>query len=533
MDAVDDVHDGPGARGAGRGGPRRSSRPPACSPESCRGWPSWRCRTTTAGWRRPGSWCCPARSWPPCWRRARSASLAPETAAALRSGSAEGGRRPRHVRAGPRGGPRRPDVDAADAVGRRGARPAAAGRAPPASPPLTAVRDLDLVVTGDRALPLLAAPPAEARADVLLGGVPVPSYLPGGCRASRARRPAARPAAAPGRHGATGTVRTGPGTARGLELLRPPATRGRGARRRRRRARPARPARRPGPQGAARRCCGPSTPGWPRRSTGSTSTRRTGSASPRTGWRRTAVVLDAPYLLPLVDEPVVPAGGRPGPWPTSSTCRWPGRRSAGSVTARGRRLPWAELPGAGLAAARLGPRPAAGRGGRARRPDVGGRPVPWWPAATSTTSTGRRTRWAAHSPGGRAPGRCARHWPRRSPSPTAPTGSRPRMPCSHWPHRGTAWAPGAWPWSRAGRRPGGTGCAGPRGGVRGRPAGEQRQPVLAGGPVRRAVGGNKRTPSLSPLAGSRRATGRGRPAGRTAPRGRPGEPVERDVLRLR
>src|SRR4051812_11176105 len=45
---------------------------------------------------------------------------------------------------------------------------------PPVWPPLTAVRDLELVRDWRRALPLLAATPTEARADVVLDGVPVP-----------------------------------------------------------------------------------------------------------------------------------------------------------------------------------------------------------------------------------------------------------------------------------------------------------------------------------------------------------------------
>ena len=44
MDAVEDDHDGPDRRTGPRGA-RPSSRPPGPRPASCRGWPSWRCRT--------------------------------------------------------------------------------------------------------------------------------------------------------------------------------------------------------------------------------------------------------------------------------------------------------------------------------------------------------------------------------------------------------------------------------------------------------------------------------------------------------
>ena len=113
-----------------------------------------------------------------------------------------------------------------------------------------------------------------------------------------------------------------------------------------------------------------------------------------------AVVLDAPYLQPLVRTPVVPAGGAPG------RRRGPARPAAGRRGGRaaapaGRTgAPWAELPGAGLAAARLGVPSSTGEvvvhgaSPSAAGWSRGGRPT------TSTTSTAARPPSAARSPGG-------------------------------------------------------------------------------------------------------------------------------------
>ena len=68
-----------------------------------------------------------------------------------------------------------------------------------------------------------------------------------------------------------------------------------------------------------------------------------------------AVVLDAPYLQPLVDRARRARRAEPpGRWPTCSTCRWRARWCGGGDRPGGGALPWAELPGAALAAARLG-----------------------------------------------------------------------------------------------------------------------------------------------------------------------------------
>ena len=87
------------------------------------------------------------------------------------------------------------------------------------------MRDLELVRDWRRALPLLAARPAEAWADVQLGGVAVPGYLRwwlsthpvlGGRRPDRLRHPDSTEL--------QGLYEPAAGRAEVLELLRPPAT---------------------------------------------------------------------------------------------------------------------------------------------------------------------------------------------------------------------------------------------------------------------------------------------------------------------
>jgi hypothetical protein len=114
-----------------------------------------------------------------------------------------------------------------------------------------------------------------------------------------------------------------------------------------------------------------------------------------------AVVLDAPYLLPLVDEPVVPAAGAPGAVADLLDLPLASEKVRGSVTGRGRRRPWAELPGAGLAAARLGLDRLPGEVAVHDDLTVAGRPVPWWPADDvdhvdgSPEALGRALAWRA------------------------------------------------------------------------------------------------------------------------------------------
>jgi hypothetical protein len=114
-----------------------------------------------------------------------------------------------------------------------------------------------------------------------------------------------------------------------------------------------------------------------------------------------AVVLDAPYLLPLVDEPVVPAAGAPDAVADLLDLPLAGEKVRGSVTAGGRRQPWAELPGAGLAATRLGLDRLPGDVAVHDDLTVAGRTVPWWPADDvdhvdgSPEALGRALAWRA------------------------------------------------------------------------------------------------------------------------------------------
>jgi hypothetical protein len=116
-----------------------------------------------------------------------------------------------------------------------------------------------------------------------------------------------------------------------------------------------------------------------------------------------AVVLDAPWLQPLVDGAVVPAGGLPGPvadlldLPLASE-----QTGRARVTSRAARtVSWAEMPGAGLAAARLGVPELAGS--VAVHPTLtvtGGRTVAWWPGEVdavdgSPAALGRALAWRA------------------------------------------------------------------------------------------------------------------------------------------
>lgn len=270
---------------------------------------------------------------------------------------------------------------------------------PPAWPVVTAVRDLELVTDWPAALRLLARLPAPAWAEVHLGAVAVPGYLRwwlsthpvlDGQRPDRLRRP-------------------GPGSLQGLyepadtapdvlELLRPPVT----------------------VADVLADVDGARDLLW-RLGDRTRSVRwtvlRTVYAElahaldgvdvgpPR--WVRVApdrvsadaVVLDAPWLQPLVRADVVPAGGSPGAvadlldLPLASEVV--GGRGP-DAPGRGRR--WAELPGADLAAARLGLDELPGEVAVADRLAVGGAPVPWWPGEPdlvdgSPAALGRALAW--------------------------------------------------------------------------------------------------------------------------------------------
>jgi hypothetical protein len=123
-----------------------------------------------------------------------------------------------------------------------------------------------------------------------------------------------------------------------------------------------------------------------------------------------AVVLDAPYLQSLVDAPVVPAGGAPDAVADLLDLPLAGELVTASVTSRpDHRMPWGELPGAALAAARLGLPGLAGEVAVHRSLVVGGRRVAWWPGAGvdhvdgSPAALGRALAWRA----GRWPARQA------------------------------------------------------------------------------------------------------------------------------
>lgn len=275
------------------------------------------------------------------------------------------------------------DVDGADEWADTVVELLPAGEPIPDWPPLTAVRDLELVVDWPRALPLLAAAPAEAWADVVLGSVRGPGYLRwwlrthpvlDGRRPDRLRDPASIEL--------QGLYEAARGEARVLELLRPPSTlddvladvdsaielleR----------------------LGDARRTV---APGVLRTVYARLAVVLDGIDVPPPALARVApdrvaddaVVLDAPWLQPLVQRPVVPAGGAPGPVadlldvPLASELV-PG----GSPGGGGSRRPWASVPGAALAAARLGVPELTGDVVVQEDPAVGGRAILWWPGSS-------------------------------------------------------------------------------------------------------------------------------------------------------
>ena len=390
------------------------SRPPGPSPGSCRGWPSWRCPTPTGGWAPAGELVLPGSPL--------AAVLAEGALGALDAGTARRRPIPTALRAvgvlDTFALVRAEDPDELDVDGAEDWADAVLDRLPPDAPPpewppLTAVRDLELVRDWRRALPLLAALPGRGAGPTSsLGGVAVPGYLRWWLRdPPGARRPAARPAAAPGQHGVTGTVRSRVAAIRACwTLLRPPGHGRRRAGRRRRRDRPARPARRPGAHGRGRTCCGrvyarlaAALDGVDVEPAGA----GPGGAGP--GRRRTPSSSMRRRLQPLVDLPVVPAGGAPG------AGRRPARPAAGER--------------AGAAGAARAPAAARrpGRGARRRRwpPPGSGSPeldrarssctsaldrraagaVAWWPgdatASTHVDGSPGRARPGAGLAGGR------------------------------------------------------------------------------------------------------------------------------------
>ncbi|SOE03625.1 sacsin N-terminal ATP-binding-like domain-containing protein [Blastococcus haudaquaticus] len=273
---------------------------------------------------------------------------------------------------------------------------------PPDWPTVTAVRDLELVDDWSAALPLLVALPAEARADVVLGGVPVPGYLRwwlsthpvlAGRRPDRLRDPAStelqglyEPATAPPEV---------------LALLRPAVT-------------------------VADVLADVDASldlldrlGDPRRTVRPEVLRTVYArlaealdgvdADPPERVRigpdavaADAVVLDAPWLQPLVELPVVPAGGAPGA--VADLLDLPLATELVPPTgpeAAGERRSWTDVPGAGLAAARLGVEVLTGSVAVHDELVVDGRRVSWWPAVDvdhvdgTPEALGRALAWRA------------------------------------------------------------------------------------------------------------------------------------------
>jgi hypothetical protein len=254
------------------------------------------------------------------------------------------------------------------------------GGPPPEWPPVVAVRDLELVGDWPGALRLLATAPAEVWADVVVGGVAAPGYLRwwlsthpvlDGRRPDRLAHPASAELA-----GVYDPARVDRGL---LELLRPPATlddvladRDGALELLDRLGDPARTVR-PGVLAGVYGRLAAALDGID-----ADPPARVRVAPDRVVDR--AVVLDEPHLLPLLDLPVVPSGGTPGPVADLLDLPLASEVARGRVTSRPvRRVRWAELPGAALAALRLGREELRGEVAVHEALTVAGRPVPWWP----------------------------------------------------------------------------------------------------------------------------------------------------------
>jgi hypothetical protein len=254
------------------------------------------------------------------------------------------------------------------------------GAPPPEWPALTAVRDLEVVADWPGALRLLAAAPAEAWADVVLGGVAVPSYLRWwlsthpvleGRRPDRLRHPDA--------HSLQGLYEPAPAAPDVLALLRPPASLDDvladvdGALDLLDRL------------GDAARTVRPDllATAYARLAGALDGIDVDPPARVRVAADRVvddAVVLDLPWLYPLVDLPVVPCGGAPGPVADLLDLPLASEVVTARVTSRPvRTLRWADVPGAGPAAARLGLAELAGDVEVHEPLEAGGRAVAWWP----------------------------------------------------------------------------------------------------------------------------------------------------------
>jgi len=279
-----------------------------------------------------------------------------------------------------------------------------ADASPPGWPQLTAVRDLELVRDWPRALPLLAALPAAARADVPLGETSVPGHLRWWLRTSpvvdgrepgRLRHPDGVEL--------QGLYEPASGLADDvLELLAPPRT--------------------------VADVLADVDDALDLLDRLGDPARRVPAATLRTVYAQLAValdgvdvdaparvrvapdrvssealVLDAPWLQPLVRADVVPAGGQPDAVADLLDLPLASELVAGRVTSRPlRTIDWADVPGADLAAARLGLVRLPGRVAvHAPLVVTGGSEVAWWPGADvdavdgTPAAFGRALAWRA------------------------------------------------------------------------------------------------------------------------------------------
>ncbi|WP_347057444.1 hypothetical protein ABC795_12125 [Blastococcus sp. HT6-30] len=251
---------------------------------------------------------------------------------------------------------------------------------PPVWPPLVAVRDLELVADWPGALALLAAAPAEAWADVVVGGVPAPGYLRWWLLTHpvvAGRRPGRL--AHPGSAELAGLYEPAPLAEPLLGLLRPPASLDdvladpdAAVDLLSRLGDPARTVR-PGVLATVYARLAAVLDGLDVEPPA-----RVRVAPGRVVAR--GVVLDAPHLIPLLDLPVVPAGGAPGPVADLLDLPLASELVRAEVTSEPvRRLRWADVPGAATAAARLGRSGLDGEVAVHEPLTVAGRPVAWWP----------------------------------------------------------------------------------------------------------------------------------------------------------
>ncbi|MGY1694762.1 hypothetical protein ACI780_07575 [Geodermatophilus sp. SYSU D00814] len=298
------------------------------------------------------------------------------------------------------------DVDGADAWADAVLDRLPPGAPPPAWPPLTAVRDLDLVADWAGALPLLAALPDEAWADVVLDGVPVPGHLrwwlsthpvldgrrpdrlraPDGAELAGLYEPAQAPPEVLARLRPAATVEdvlADPDAALDLlDRLGDPACTVLPAVLRDVYARLAVALDGLDVDPPARVRVAPDRVADPA--------------------REPVAVLDAPWLQPLADGPLVPAGGTPGPVADLLDLPLLSERVRATVTSTpARRGPWAAVPGADLAAARLGLPALPAEVAVHERLLVGDRPVAWWPDGAvdhvdgTPAALGRALAWRA------------------------------------------------------------------------------------------------------------------------------------------